>query len=314
MPIQGIVVLSIVIIFIQLELGSCSETQGSCSTDLGMDINSVVALHDGTQMPQIGLGVYKAPAGGETELAVYTALKNGYRHIDTAEIYRNEADVGRGIKRFLDEGTVKREDLWITTKFFPQKGMGNAKVKKAIRGSLEKLQLSYVDLYLIHAPTQKDRRLEQWQAIEELKDEGLARAIGVSNYGVHHLQELLAVARHRPVVNQIELSPYNTRKELVQFCRDQQIYPEAYSPLTCAARLEDPKLVTMAGKYGVSAAQLLIRWSLQKGYISIPKSTKEERIIENSSVFHFEISPADMVTLDGFDEYFVSGWDPTVIP
>ncbi len=281
-----------------------------------MDINSVVKLNDGLSIPLFGLGVYQAPNGGETELAVYTALKNGYRHIDTAEIYRNEEDVGKGIQKFLAESDVKREDLWITTKFFPGKGKGTTAVQKAMSGSLQRLQLSYVDLYLIHAPNTRNKRVEQWHALQELKDAGLARSIGVSNYGVHHLEELLAAdgTKYPPAVNQIELNPYNTREGIVAFCKANHIVAEAYSPLTCAAKLQDPKLVTVAQSYKVSPAQLLIRWCLQKGYIVIPKSTKEHRIVENSTVFHFDISETDMALLDSFDENFCSGWDPTVGP
>jgi len=239
---------------------------------------------------------------------------NGYRHIDTAEVYRNEEDVGKGISKFLKETGNKREDLWITTKFYPAKGKGKQGVRDSITASLRKLQLSYVDLYLIHAPNEQKLRIEQWKEFEALKDEGLARTIGVSNYGIHHLEELLKVAKYKPVVNQIELNPYITRKELCEFCTAQGIIPEAYSPLTKAQKLNDPKLVAIANRYQTTTAQILIRWCLQKGYIVIPKSTNEIRIQENANVFHFEISPEDMRTLDGFDEYLVTGWDPTVAP
>lgn len=277
-----------------------------------MNVESKVPLNDGNLMPWFGLGVYQASNAGECENAVYDALNAGYRHIDTAEIYRNEDDVGKAISRFLSENTtVSREDIWVTTKFFPQAGRGKAAVKQALATSLTRLGLSYVDLYLIHSPNVKDLRIEQWQAFEELKDEGLVKSIGVSNYGIHHLQELLAVAKYKPTVNQVELNPYITRTELTQFCKSEGIVVEAYSPLTKSIKLNDPKLVAIAAKYDVTTAQILIRWCLQKGVVVIPKSVTKTRIIENANVFDMDISEEDMATLDTFDEYLVTGWDPT---
>lgn len=277
------------------------------------NILSRIRLNDGHSIPFFGLGVYQSRAGGETENAVYTALKEGYRHIDTAEIYRNEEDVGRGIERFMTETGVPREDIYVTTKFFPQGKAGGA-VRNALLTSLQKLKLDYVDLYLIHAPRDRKLRVAQWQEMEGLKDEGLARSIGVSNYGIHHLQELFQVARIKPVVNQIEVNPYITRAELAKFCVDNDIVVEAYSPLTKALKLSDPPLVSIASKYSMTPAQVLIRWCLQKGYVVIPKSVQADRIRENAQVFSTEISSEDIGALDALDEYLVTGWDPTRDP
>jgi len=278
-------------------------------------IAASILLRDGNNIPQVGLGVYKAESGnqGETENAVYNALNLGYRHIDTAEEYGNEADVGRAISRFLRESGLSRSEVWVTTKFYPSRGRGKAAVHSALKESLGKLQLDYVDLYLIHSPNEVSLRKEQWSALEELKDLGMTRSIGVSNYGIHHLHELItdSTTRYIPSVNQVELSPYNTRYELVQYCRKHGILPQAYSPLTKSVKLMDPKLRSIADKHGVTPAQVLLRWCIQKGYSVLPKSTRTHRLQENADVFCFNISAEDMAILDEFDEYLVTGWDPT---
>jgi diketogulonate reductase-like aldo/keto reductase len=196
------------------------------------DIESRAALNDGHNIPWFGLGVYKAE---DTEDAVYTALKEGYRHIDTAELYQNEQEVGRGLRRFCAETGVSRSEIYITTKFWPSGKAGNA-VREALESSLRKLELDYVDLYLIHAPVDRDLRLQQWESMEVLKDEGLTKSIGVSNYGIHHLQELLAHCKYRPVVNQIEINPYIARPQLANFCKSVDIAVEAWAPLTKVGR------------------------------------------------------------------------------
>jgi len=270
--------------------------------------------------------VYQAANGGETEAAVFAALQAGYRHIDTAEVYRNEEDVGKAIKQYMAETGMSRNELWVTTKYMPSRG-GSASdpagtkqaVQTAITASLAKLGLDYVDLYLMHSPHNVPNRLIEWEAFCELKDAGVARSIGVSNYGVRHLSQLLAAnPKYLPVVNQIELNPYITRTDIVAFCHKNEIAVEAYSPLTKAQKLNDPKLVTVASKYkGMTTAQLLIRWCLQRDVIVIPKSSTPRRIIENchhSQVFDTILSEEDMATLDAFDEYLVTGWDPTKGP
>lgn len=182
------------------------------------NIESKATLNDGNSIPYFGLGVYQARNGGETENAVYDALIAGYRHVDTAEIYRNEEDVGRGVRKFLEETGLSRKDIWVTTKFFPSQGRGKGAVKDALTASLARLQLDYVDLYLIHAPMDKQLRLEQWQAFEELKDEGLTKSIGVSNYGIHHIQELLAISKYKPSINQVDQKHLFKHLFLNQLC------------------------------------------------------------------------------------------------
>lgn len=287
------------------------------ATVVGNHIAATIRLNDGNHIPQVGLGVYKALPGldGETETAVYNALKLGYRHIDTAEEYGNEADVGRAIRRFIMETGINRNELWITTKFYPTPGRGKADVHQALKDSLHNLELSYVDLYLIHSPNEVSLRKEQWEAMEELKDQGKTRSIGVSNYGIHHLREIIDDKRTRyiPAVNQIELSPYTTRIDLVKYCKQHGILPQAYSPLTKSIKLSDPKLCSIADRYGVTPAQVLLRWCVQKGYSLLPKSTQPHRLQENMNLYGdcFHLSMRDMHALDGFDEYLITGWDPT---
>ena len=204
-----------------------------------------IALNDGRQMPSFGLGVWQAPLGA-CKAAVLHALRCGYRHIDTAEVYGNEQDVGDALAIFLKERPdVQREDIWITTKFFPRHGAGRAAVVRACKDSLRKLRLQYVDLYLIHAPHTRER-IEQYRALEALRAEGLCRSIGVSNYGIHHLEELLAVCTVPPCVNQVECNPFITRTPLREFCASKGILVEAYSPLARAKKFLDPRLLDVA--------------------------------------------------------------------
>ncbi len=270
----------------------------------------LLTLNNGVQIPQLGLGVYQSPAGDETEMAVRTAIELGYRHIDTAKIYRNEQSVGVGLRA----SGVSRSDIFVTTKLWNE-DQGYDSTMAACNESLEKLGLDTIDLYLIHWPVE-NRRLESWQAMERLYEEGKCRAIGVSNFMVHHLEDLLAQAKVVPAVNQIEISPYiyRYRQELVDYCRAHDILIEAYSPLTKARKLDDPKLVALADRYGKSAAQILIRWAIQQEMVVLPKSTNPERIRQNGDVFDFEISGEDMAYLETFNENLVTGWDPTYVP
>jgi diketogulonate reductase-like aldo/keto reductase len=256
------------------------------------------------------VGVYRSPAGTITQNAVKFALEAGYIHVDTAKIYRNEHDVGQAIKN----NPIPREDIWVTTKVW-NADHGYDRTLKACDESLKKLGFEYIDLLLIHWPVEK-LRLDTWRAMETLVDDGKCRAIGVSNYMVRHLEELLDNSSIPPTVNQIELSPYNYlyRKEVVDLCRAKNILVEAYSPLTKARKLNDPKLVEIADKYSKTSAQLLIRWGIQQGFIEIPKSTKENRIKENSDIFDFTITEEDMSRLDSFNENLITGWDPTNAP
>ena len=277
-----------------------------------MDINvaSTVPLQHGGPIPILGLGVYLISKGHPAEQAVRWAVEAGYRHVDTASLYGNEQSVGLA----LSSSGLNREDYFVTTKLW-NSDHGYDKTLRAFDASLSRLGLEYVDLYLVHWPVRR-LRLQSWKAVEEIFASGRARAIGVSNYVVRHLEELLANCRIPPAVNQLELHPYNylSRLDTVTFCREQRIAIEAYSPLTHGERLNDPRLAAIARKYGKSPAQLLIRLGLQQGFIELPKSTHRDRIRENAQVFDFEITPGDMRTLDELDEALATDWDPTNEP
>lgn len=275
-----------------------------------LTIRSTFRLNNGVEIPRLGLGVYRAAAGAEARNAVLWALEAGYRHVDTAAFYGNEADVGRAIR----ESGIAREDVFVTTKLWNE-DHGYDAALAAFDASLERLGFDYVDLYLIHWPV-PDLRLESWRALERLYGEGRARAIGVSNYMVQHLEELLAHCTVVPAVNQIELSPWSwrSRRDVVELCRAQGIALEAYSPLTKGRRLDDPTLRSVAERVGRTPAQVLIRWALQRDLIVIPKSTNRGRIRENADVFDFELPAAEMERLEALDEGLVTGWDPTSAP
>ncbi|KAJ2958180.1 hypothetical protein NQZ79_g6206 [Umbelopsis isabellina] len=248
----------------------------------------------------------RGPAFTHGDLTV-RPIQLGYRHIDTAHIYGNEADVGAAI--------AKRHEIFVTTKLWDaEQGFDSA--IQACEESLQKLGLDYIDLYLIHSPNPGAKlRKESWDALQHLVTKDKVKSIGVSNYGINHLKELLGSNPNiRPVVNQLEIHPWNTRTELVEFCKDQGIEIEAYSPLTKGRKLDDPVLIKIASKYEKSPAQVLIRWSLQHGYIVLPKSVTPERISSNLDVFDFDLSHSDMQALDEKDEYLLTGWDPTVVP
>jgi diketogulonate reductase-like aldo/keto reductase len=272
-----------------------------------LNIESKIRLNNGVEIPRLGLGVFRAPEGGTTRDAVKAALKLGYRHIDTAKVYGNEHDVGRGIR----ESGIPRDQIWVTTKLW-NSDQGYQSTLQACDESLQKLGLDYLDLYLVHWPV-PGARLESWRAMETLLAQGKCRTIGVSNFMVRHIEELLKHCKVVPAINQIELTPYNYlfRKAVVDICQANQIQMEAYSPLTKGLRLGDPKLVKIAEKYGKSTAQILIRWVVQQNTIVIPKSIKADRIQANAEIFDFEISAADMALLETFNENLVTGWDPT---
>lgn len=270
------------------------------------DSIQVFTLNNGIPMPAIGLGVYQMPNGPLTQRAVDYALRCGYRHIDTAMIYRNEEAVGKAIA----ESFVPREQVFVTTKLW-NSDQGYDQAIKACNASLARLGLDYADLYLIHWPVQ-GRRKESWRALETLFKDGKCKAIGVSNYMAHHLEELLSYCNILPAVNQIELHPYiyGARINTIDICRRNGIIPVAYSPLTKGIKLREPLLIKIAGRYGKNPAQLLIRWALQQGFAVIPKSSVTSRISENFQVFDFQISSDDMAIMDGLNENLATGWDP----
>jgi diketogulonate reductase-like aldo/keto reductase len=276
--------------------------------ELGTLESSVAVLNTGRPMPALGLGVFRTPPGRPTRDAVRVALETGYRHIDTARAYRNEADVGAAVR----ESGIPREEVFITTKLWND-DQGFDSGLAAFGKSRAALGVDYVDLYLIHWPVQ-GRRLESWKALTRLLNEGNVRSIGVSNFTVDHLRELLRQSDVVPSVNQVEFSPFLYQRELLEFCNGHRIQLEAYSPLTKGERFHDPTLSGLAKARGVSPAQILIRWGLQHAVVEIPKSVDAGRIRENASVFDFALTPGEMERLDDLDEGFRTSWDPTKIP
>ena len=270
-----------------------------------LNIQSTVKLNNDVRMPILGLGVYQSPPGRVTRNAVNLALRVGYRHVDTARIYGNEADVGEAVR----ESGVPRGDLFIATKLW-NSDQGYDYTLRACEASLKRLGLDYLDLYLVHFPV-PDVRKESWRAMETLLKKGRCRAIGVSNFTIRHLEELIEESHVIPSVNQVELHPFLYQKELLKYCQDRGIQVEAYSPLARGERLQDPRIASLATKYSKSPAQLMIRWGIEHGLVVIPKSTREERIRENSQEFDFDISDDDMRTLDSLNEDLRLNWDPT---
>jgi methylglyoxal/glyoxal reductase len=273
-----------------------------------LNIKSTVKLNNNVQIPVLGLGVYQTPPGKVTQNAVKSALKVGYRHVDTARIYGNEADVGQAVR----ETGLRREDLFITTKLW-NSDQGYDSTLRACEASLKRLGLSYLDLYLIHFPVPEVRD-ESWKAMETLLKKGICRAIGVSNFTIRHLEELLNESEVAPAVNQVEFHPFLYQIQLLEFCQKKRIQVEAYSPLARGERFKHPTLAALAKRYTRTPAQIMIRWGLQHGLVVIPKSTREERIRENKQVFDFEISAVDMKTLDSLNEDLRLNWDPTSVP
>ncbi len=248
-----------------------------------------ITLKNGVLMPALGLGTWKMN-DEEAYAAIRIALEIGYRHIDTATLYRNEEGVGKAIR----ESQISREEIFVTTKLLPH-DFGNP--EEALDESLRRLHLEYVDLYLIHWPIPLMSE-SVWRAMEKLYENKKTRAIGVSNYGIGDIEKLLEYARIHPAVDQIRFSPFDFEQEILKCCRANDIVVEAYSPLTRGARLEDPAICAIAKKYGKTAAQIMIRWCLEHDVAVIPKSTRKSRIEENADVFDFEIATEDMQILD----------------
>lgn len=271
-------------------------------------MQDTVALHNGLNMPALGLGVFKVEEGDTLVQAVKTAIAHGYRSIDTAAIYGNERSVGQAIREALEENQLSREDLFITSKVW-NADLGYESTLAAYETSLDKLGLDYLDLYLIHWPVQ-GKYNEAWRALETLYREGLVKAIGVSNFQVHHLKDLMAQAQIKPMVNQVEFHPRLTQKELLRYTKDQGIQLEAWSPLMQGELLDNKTLQKIAAKYGKSVAQIILRWDLQHGVITIPKSVKAHRIVENAALYDFVLSEDDMARIDGLNQDLRVGPDP----
>jgi len=267
-------------------------------------LQDTTTLHNGVKMPWFGLGVFKVKEGSEVVDSVMAAIKNGYKSIDTAAVYQNEEGVGQAIK----EAGTPREELFITTKVWNAE-QGYETTLKAFETSMEKLGLEYLDLYLIHWPV-AGKYKDTWKALEKLYKDGRVRAIGVSNFHVHHLKDLMADAEIKPMVNQVEYHPHLGQIELLQFCKAEGIQMEAWSPLKQGELLTEPTIVEIAEKHGKSPAQVILRWDLQNGVVTIPKSIKEHRIVENADVFNFELSAEDMDRLNGLNKDERVGPDP----
>ncbi|TXK76809.1 aldo/keto reductase [Paenibacillus sp. N3.4] len=271
-------------------------------------LQDTTTLHNGIQMPWLGLGVFKVEEGSELVDAVKTAIQHGYRSIDTAAIYGNEKGVGQGLQEAMAENNIAREDLFVTSKVW-NADLGYESTLAAYEASLDKLGLDYLDLYLIHWPV-KGKYKEAWRALETLYREKRVKAIGVSNFQIHHLEDLMKDAEFKPMVNQVELHPYLIQPELMPFCKEQNIQLEAWSPFMQGKLLDNPVLQEIADQYGKSISQVIVRWDLQHGIVTIPKSTKEHRIVENVAVFDFELTQADMNRIDNLNQNLRVGPDP----
>lgn len=268
------------------------------------NLQDTTTLHNGVKMPWFGLGVFKVQEGSEVVESVKAALRNGYKSIDTAAVYRNEEGVGQGIR----EAGVPREELFITTKVW-NSDQGYESTLEAFETSMKKLGLEYLDLYLIHWPV-AGKYKETWKALEKLYKDGRVRTIGVSNFHVHHLKDLMADAEIKPMVNQVEYHPHLTQTELLEFCKAEGIQMEAWSPLKQGELLSEPTILEIAEKHKKSPAQVILRWDLQNEVVTIPKSIKEHRIIENADIFDFELSSDEMNRLNSLNKNERVGPDP----
>lgn len=259
------------------------------------DIQGSFTLHNGVKMPYLGLGTYQAENNQEVIDSVKYALKIGYRHIDTASVYNNEEGVGKGIK----ESSVARQDIFVVTKVWNTE-QGYDSTLKSFEDSINRLKLDYLDLFLIHWPVEGKFK-ETWKALEYLYEKKKVRAIGVSNFLQHHLEDLLADCNIVPMVNQMEFHPYVVQQDLVDFCSENTIQYEAWSPFMQGKVFELDICKELAKKYGKSVAQIILRWNLQKGVVTIPKSVHKNRIASNADIFDFELAIEDIAYLDGLD-------------
>jgi diketogulonate reductase-like aldo/keto reductase len=272
-----------------------------------MEISSRVKLNNGVEMPWLGLGVFRVADGNEVRNAVITALTHGYRSIDTAEIYGNEAGVGEGI---IESG-VPRDEIFLTSKVWNEH-QGYKKTIEALEKSLERLQTNYLDLYLIHWPKGKIS-VETWSAMEELYRNGKVRAIGLSNFLVRQLNDFLPHCNIIPAVNQIEFHPRLVQPDLLIYCKQRGIRPEAWRPIMKGEVNNIPVLQKLAEKYKKTPVQIVLRWDIQKGVVTIPKSVHKERIISNADIFDFELSDEDVHTIDMLDTGTRLSLDPNVV-
>ncbi len=265
---------------------------------------SKVKLNNGVEMPWLGLGVFQSKEGPEVETAVKCALETGYRSVDTAAMYHNEHGVGKVI---LERG-IPRHEIFLTTKIW-NSDQGYLSTFRAFEKSLERLQTDYIDLYLIHWP-KGELSVETWKAMEELYEQGRIRAIGVSNFLVHQLKHLIANSQIKPMVNQFEFHPRLIQPDLLKFCKDNQIQVEAWRPIMEGKVNDIPVIQELSVKYQKSPVQIVLRWDIQKGVVTIPKSVHPERIRHNADIFDFELTKEDMARIDGLDRHARIGADP----
>ncbi|HPU66623.1 MAG TPA: aldo/keto reductase [Clostridiales bacterium] len=269
-------------------------------------------MHNGVKIPCVGFGTWQIPEGETVINSAKKALEAGYRHIDTAAIYRNEVGVGTAVK----ESGIPREEIFITSKLW-NSDQGYDMTLKAFDATMERLGLEYLDLYLIHWPIPRDFRdswqtkiKESWRAMEKLYKEGRIKAIGVSNFLIHHFEALLEDAEIVPMVNQVEIHPGFNQSELVQYCHSHGVVVEAWSPLGSGKIMADPTLKEVADKYGRTPAQVTLRWLLQRDILPLPRSTNPEHIAENARIFDFELSDEDMGRISSISAYGRLGGDP----
>ncbi|MEY9973940.1 diketogulonate reductase-like aldo/keto reductase [Lysinibacillus sp. RC46] len=268
-----------------------------------------VTLNNGLEMPLIGYGVFRVPEGDDLAEAVKTAIAKGYRSIDTAQVYRNEESVGRGIRAAIDEGLVTREELFVTSKVWND-GLSYEETLAAYDSSLEKLGLDYLDLYLVHWPGIDTNYVDVYKALEKIYQDGRVRSIGVSNFHVHHLENLLKETSVVPVINQIEFHPHLTQEEVRAYCKEKGIQAEAWSPLMNGSLLEESLIQQLASKYGKTPAQIVLRYDVQHGVVTIPKTMTPARMTENLTVFDFALAEEEMTQLDALNDGLRCGPDP----
>lgn len=273
-------------------------------------MDRAVELSNGISIPRLGLGVFRSGSGDGTRNAVHWALEAGYRHIDTAAVYKNELEVGQAVR----QSGLTRDEIFLTTKLW-RDDFGYDSALRAFDSSLEALGLDRIDLYLMHWPS-PETRVATWKALVAIQKSGRCGAIGVSNFNASHISELIEETGVTPAVNQIELHPFLQQRALVRYCTKHSIAVEAWAPLTKAQRLDDPVLEQIGHEVSRTVAQILIRWSLQRGFIPLPKSSNKSRIQENGAVFDFELSVEQMSRIDALDANYRSapGWDPTTVP
>lgn len=267
-------------------------------------IQDKMQLHNGYKMPGLGLGVYKADNGEEINNAIQVALQTGYRLIDTATFYGNEKGVGEAVRK----SNIPREEIFITSKLWID-DQGAETTREAFEETLKRMELEYLDLYLIHWP-KPGKYLESWKILQELYQEGKIKAIGVCNCMIHHLESIKELGGVQPMVLQNEFHPKLIQQDILDYCKENGIQYQAWSPLMRGEILENDLIKEIADKYGKSVAQIVIRWDLQKGVATIPKSVHKSRIKENADVFDFELTQEEMIKIDGLEDHTRTGAHP----